>query len=190
MIKDAVISLSLANLCMVNMWRGLLYRAPSSPSNDYFLKSFSYRLAVSAAFLDVLLLGAAIFPLMILLGRKKGPASIVSRFLILALLFFPMYQMLLLGRSLSVGPDLSSGDMGTSFIIALCALLALYFLWDRTPRVESFIKNALFILSPFLLVTFVHAGWHAIEGERHFRQAACSRRAIRGCFSSRTLVRF
>ena len=88
MIRDVVISLSLANLCMISMWHNLLYRAPSSSSNDYFLKSSPYPLTLGAAFLDLLLLAAAILPFIILAGRRRTIGTVLARLVVLAMLFF------------------------------------------------------------------------------------------------------
>ena len=116
MLRNGVISLSLANLCMINMWHNLLYRAPSSSSNDYFLKASPYPLTLGAAFLDVLLLTAAILPFMVLAQRRKGIGSALGRLAILAMLFFAIYHVFLLGRSFFVGSLLSADDAGISFI--------------------------------------------------------------------------
>ena len=168
MLRNAVASLSLANLCMINMWHNLLYRAPSSSSNDYFLKSSPYPLTVGAAFLDVLLLTVAILPFMVLAQRRRGIGAALGRLVILAMLFFATYHIILLGRSFSVGSLLSADDTGISFIAALLIVLITYFLWDRKPKVGGAVKTSLLFLSPFVLFTFFHAAWHLAQGDAAF----------------------
>ena len=168
MIKNAVISLSLANLCMINMWQNLLYRAPTSSTNDYFLKSFPYGIAVYAAVLDVVLLGVAILPFMILVGRRRSIGAMPARLVVLAMLFFPMYHVLLLGRSFFFGSPLSANEAGAGFIVALLVVLIIYFLWDRKPKVGEGVRNALLLLSPFVFITFCHAARHLSQGDAAF----------------------
>jgi hypothetical protein len=168
MIRNALISLSLANLCLINMWHNVLYRAPTSSNNDYFLKSSPYPLALSAAALDVLLLGAAILPAMMLVGRRKSAGTAPARIVVLAMLFFATYHLLLLGRSLYFRSPLSADEAGLSLIAALLIVLTTYFLWDRKPQVGETIKTSLLLFSPFLLITFCHSVWHLAEGDAAF----------------------
>ncbi len=168
MLRNIALTLSMANLCMMNMWHSLLYRAPSSSSNDYFLKSFPYRIAVGAAVLDVALLGALLLPFIVLAGRRKSTGTALSRLVVLALLFFAVDRILLFGRSFLVGSSLTASDAGLVFIIALVTLLILYVLWDRKPGVGETLCNALLVFSPFVLITFGHAAWHAVQGNGVF----------------------
>ncbi len=168
MIKNVAISLSLANLCLINMWHNLLYRTPTSSSNDYFLKSSPYRLTAAAAILDVLLLGAALLPVMILAGRRRSSGKALARPVVLGMLFFPIYYILLFGLSLYVGSSLSANDAALSFIVAFLTLPILYFLWYRKPQVGESVRNVLLVLSPFVLLTFSHAAWHLALGEGAF----------------------
>ncbi len=187
MIRDVAISLSLANLCMINMWHNLLYRAPSSSSNDYFLKSSPYPLTLGAAFLDVLLLAAAILPFMVLVERRRTIGTVLARLVVLAMLFFAVYHILLLGRSLFAGSLLSANDTGLSFIVALVIVLIIYFLWDRRPKVGESVKTLLLFLSPFVLFTFFHAAWHLAEGDAAFTDKPLASLVQKAAVSPRVL---
>ncbi len=157
---------------MINMWHNLLYRSPASSGSDYFLKSFPYGLAVCGAFLDVLLLGAVIFALMIGTEQRNSMFRMVSRLLVVALLFFVLDHVLLLVWSMFFGSSLTANGAGLSFIFALLISLIIYFLWDRKPGVGEIIRNSLLLLSPFVLITFGHAAWHLFQGDAAFADRA------------------
>ncbi|HVN23286.1 MAG TPA: hypothetical protein VMT71_04905 [Syntrophorhabdales bacterium] len=168
MLKDAAVSLSLANLCMINMWHHFLYRAPGSSDNDYFLKVSPYNITVYAALIDVLLLGVVIFPFITLVNQKRRAPRMLARFVVLGMLFFATYHVLLLCSTSFAGTYLAADDKALSFAVALLVMLLLYFLWDRKPAVGEFIKNSLLFLLPFVLITFLHAGWHLARGDAAF----------------------
>ena len=90
----------MANLCMMNMWHSLLYRAPSSSSNDYFLKSFPYRLAVGPQpFLTWRCSAPCILPFIVLAGEEEARVRLSRASLSSRCSSLPVDRILLFGRS-------------------------------------------------------------------------------------------
>jgi hypothetical protein len=151
MLRDAAISLSLANLCFVKVWGKAL-----SGAGAYFAE---FRIAYAAILLDVVLLALVFF-----IGARLVRAN-SNRFLqILARLAFLLSLLTVVNGVMTLGITLSGVNFSTllgrstAYFAGLAftfALVAVAFI--ARQRIINFAPRLVLVSLPFVLVTFTQA---------------------------------
>lgn len=155
--KDLFTALSLANLCLLDVWAHLL----PDDSYRYFIKFPPAPDNYTAAILNVFLLSAGFWTLMTLARRFfKGPALISAKVAFLLVLTIPLNSVRVHLTSLSL-QDLSArfGAAGLAALALFLAIFAVFVLLRWHRPVISIASVAVLALFPFVLVTFTKSAW-------------------------------
>lgn len=162
---DAAIALSLANLSYLRVWSELL---TYSAADTYTMKLPPSPAAYLAAVLNVLLVGAILWPLVSVVRRKlKGRDGRLARWVFLLSLAVPLNAM----RSVLSNhfPYLKSpllgllGQQGVILAGAAVAVLGILLILFWSRQLTRAATAVLLMLSPFAAVTFAQAAWMAIR---------------------------
>lgn len=159
MIKDLIIALSLANLCMIRGWSYVSFTL--SPANQYYMKYPSTANHFTAVMLIIMLL-SAVFITAITIARRSQNSFLMKS----ARLAF------LLALTIPANGILSNYDFSGKkyLLIILMALFLLAFLlavkiYSKNPKkkltddIFIFLKNAVLIMSAFLVFNIFHTAW-------------------------------
>lgn len=159
--KDFFTALSLANLCLLDVWAYLL----PDDSSRYFANFPPVPDNYIAAILNVLLLSAVFWTLMTLARRFcKGHRLIPAKAAFLLVLTVPLNSLRIHLTSLSL--EALSARLGMAGAAALALLLAIFAVivllrWHRP--VICIASVAVLALFPFVLVTFSKSAWIMIN---------------------------
>jgi hypothetical protein len=158
--RDAVVCLSLVNLCFIPVWGQVL--SLSKPGE--WLKTIPAPADIAAAMTAVLLLAALLYGAVRLARRQLGDRGLrVARFAWFALAAIPLN-----GQRENVKPLLAHlksvlrGWMGPRtalFLVALACAAMLWLVWKYQGRIAAAASAILVVLSPFCLMTFGQAVW-------------------------------
>jgi len=161
MLKDLVLSISIANLCLLGAWCRLLY----DPDIHFLLATLPKWQDYAALLCDTLLIGGLFFIVVTLLRRWRD-----GRFVPWAQSAFLLFAFVALNeaRVQFVGPVIwfLREQIGTVTTFILCAatgglaIVALVFWFQRAIRA---VRMAVVVLAPFALVNMAHASWHMAE---------------------------
>ena len=153
LLRRAVASLSLANLLGLQVWL-VLFR----PGQEAPLPGVEF----AAAILAVLLLAAGLWSIDALLRLTPEPARGTVRVAGLAFAWV-LIAWAALKPSLQQWLQFALGTWRTWLlaVLVVAALLLLAALWRHQRRAMSWMSLAALALSPYVLVTFAHAGWEA-----------------------------
>jgi hypothetical protein len=153
MLRDAAISLSLANLCYVKVWGKLL-----SAANSYYNE---FTLAYAGVMMNVLLLAALLFAGITLSRRLRNKhLDVVSRIVFLIAVATALNGIFDLASKLSGISSLATARSRVTYFAGLGATFALIAAttWFRS-KVIKFAPRVILALLPFVLVTFAQATW-------------------------------
>jgi len=164
-VRDAVTSLSLANLCFIRVWgETLAYRK----NERYLMKRVPGAMDDLATVAAVLLLASVIMGVVWICRRYLSlKAFRVTRFASFALMVIPLNA---LRTMLSAyNPYLKSPMLllinrySFSLVILPLSIVAVWFLWTRQRLVVKVAVMALISLFPFCIFTFGQALWAAAQ---------------------------
>ncbi len=161
MVKDAVLAISLANLCLIGAWRRLLY----NPDVMFFLTDLPRWQDYAAALCDTLLLAALFFFAATLLRKWQA-----GRFLPWARVAFLLFFLFALNetRLMLLGPARWNlpERMGTTAFFALLALAGGLLVFALARWSDRFIRLASMtvgVLAPFALINLAQASWLLVQ---------------------------
>ncbi|MFX4263654.1 hypothetical protein ACOBQJ_15820 [Pelotomaculum propionicicum] len=159
MIKDLIIALSLANLCMIRGWSYVSFTL--SPSSHYYMKYPSTVNHFTAVIIMILLLAALFFVAITLARRSKYPALMTAaRVAFLLTLTIPVNG-ILSNYKISVQNNLYL----VLIALVLLELLLVLKIYKKNPSrklyfdIFSFLNKALLIMSAFLLFNIFQTAW-------------------------------
>jgi len=158
--RDAVVSLSLANVCFIRVWGQVLsYREPAE-----WQKTIPTPVDDAAVMSAVLLLAALLYGAIRLARRRLGERGLrVARFALFSLVVIPVNgqreTVKTLWLSLKPVAPGSIGPRAGLFLAALACAAALWLVWKHQRRIARAVSMALVALSPFCLLTFGEAAW-------------------------------
>jgi hypothetical protein len=153
MLRDAAISLSLANLCFIKVWGKML-----SGAGAYFNE---FPIAYAGIIVDVLIL-ALVFFAGIQLARRTGNALLAraAHWSLFLATLTALNGVALLSLTLSgVNPGTLVGRQAAFFTGIACTALALVVAIKWNARVVSFAPRIILALCPFVLFTFSQTVW-------------------------------
>lgn len=152
-LRDAAISLSLANLCLLNTWRSTIFNR----HHEYFFQIPNYAPRYAASLLNLLLL-AVTFWLAIFFARKskKGVCLDLVKVVFLMVLLVPLNFVRKFVLDWSVNEVL---HFGTPAITAALALSTIVLTIRFHRRVAAFAAVTVLMLVPFCAVTMVRTSW-------------------------------
>ena len=162
-LKEILIALSLANLCMVEQWSKILY------NNPYFMK-YDPSKGLIALLFCVLFLGAVFYLFACAEQRiHYKPIVVLARCTMLVPL---LYAFNYVRKNYAVGvSNIFSffsekiGHQPTVIMLAVAAVILTFFIVKYSRQLSYTVKLAAFILSPFLVVTFTGAIWTVITSD-------------------------
>src|SRR5581483_8531914 len=154
-LKDALISLSIANLCFMFVW-GELGNLAGEPSVRYYEDRAPQMGPVWALIFDVFLIAAVVFLGFVLRRTTKVALRWTGTAIVV---FFAAYAVYDLQRCLrpSLEPYLSYRS--ELIIKAVLGIVFLFAIWRSPRRVLRFAKSAFLVLSPLFLVMVGHTTW-------------------------------
>jgi hypothetical protein len=159
---DLVIALSLANLCYLRVWSELL---TYTPANTFWMKRPPESAQYAAVVLNVVLAGILLWPL-VRRARRTGPASAtLAQWSLLLVLLIPANGVReVLGNLVPYLKSPLFEVIGRAGVATLVAGLVVVFLWAVAHWRRQLIATVcavLLLVSPFVPITFVQAGWKA-----------------------------
>jgi hypothetical protein len=157
MLRDAAISLSLANLCFVKVWGKAL-----SGAGAYFTE---FKIAYGAIILDVLLLATIFFAGITLVRRLRKPAAWqVAKWTFLAALLTALNGIALLVYTLSGANFATSLGRSSAWVLGIVATSGLVVgTIILREKVLRFAPRALLLLLPFVVITFSQALFKLVQ---------------------------
>lgn len=178
MLKDAAISLSLANLCFVKVWSKLL-----SSNNSYFGE---FLVVYASIILDVLLLALLIW-VAITIARRSRFASMMTfaRYAFLIALITILNG--ILGLVVTFLPFNLTVLMGRRGVLVAGLILTILTAYTLVQWRKFFIRTAprlILVLLPFVLLTFSQSVWRLSASTTVFA-AGASRKELRNTVARR-----
>lgn len=155
MLKDLIIAISLANLCLIRGWYNVYFTL--SPTNQYYMKYPSSLNHFSAVMLFVLLSGASFF-IAITLVRRSGNSGAFkfARVAFLLVLTIPLNGILLSYNFASF--DKLSIVIIIIFLLILLILLARLILYFH-KSIFGILTKMVWIMFPLFLLNIFHTSW-------------------------------
>ncbi|HKY04526.1 MAG TPA: alkaline phosphatase family protein [Blastocatellia bacterium] len=162
MLKDFGISVSLANLCFIEVWSRLITKS-TNPKAQYLRYSFQESVAV---IINVLLVATAIWLCVTLVKRSGSAAALrVARWLFIIGLLVAINGFIhteFPDSAVDNAPALFDGAGQTILVVAILCV-TVYLLARFLDRVVKVAAIALLLLLPFAAMTFGQTVWHIIK---------------------------
>src|SRR6266446_2801873 len=158
--KDAMVALSLANLCFIPSWRYIL--EPSSSDYYYSWKAFPRWSELAAISVNVLILAACFWTCVYVVRRFGRPTLFTTGRIFVVLVFLVVLndvriQLVFLQRPTLVATLGTGGFIGLiSLLTVVAVVLAIRVGLTQTARA---VQATLLVLFPVFVVTFLHAFW-------------------------------
>lgn len=151
-LTDALLSLSLANLCFIKVWFELLHR---NPTGYYFTETPPTPYNIYGTIINVLVMASLVFACTCFMRRFSGKwADVFSKTILLTLFAIPLNGI----RMQFWGVALNKFGKGESKVFLALFVVAIIFMILGQRRTYSAVRMVILILCPFVIFTF----WQAI----------------------------
>jgi sulfatase-like protein len=154
-LKDALVSLSIANLCFMFVW-GELGNLAGEPSVRYFEDRAPQMGPVWALIVDILLLAGVVFLGFVLRRREEAALRWIGTAI---LVFFGAFAVYDLQRCLHPSLEVYLSYRSQLIIKGALAFMLLFAVTRSPHSVPRFAKSAFLVLSSLFLVMVGHTAW-------------------------------
>lgn len=159
MLKDLLISLSLANLCLIRGWANVYFTLSSK--NQYYMNYPSSLNSFASVLLLVILLGLTFF-IGITIVRRSGNSTALKIARWIFILFFILPISGVITEFYYVEIDRLKIFFIIAFILIFLTLIIRLLLYSR-QRISNMLANILRIMLPLLVLNVVYTSWLIIK---------------------------